>query len=195
MLEAVAAESSGSRRLVLGNLWLTWPLVKHGMTRDPKLDAMIRTTTALTLFNSGVKENVVPQVARASLNFRILPGDTAEDVTAHIREVIADPEIEIALDAWAPAAPPSRTSSPGYALLAASVREVLPDAAVLPGLISAATDSRHFADLAQDVYRFIPARVSMDSIDGVHGTDERIPVAGLADTVRISVEILRRAAY
>jgi carboxypeptidase PM20D1 len=50
------------------------------MSEDPMTNSFVRTTTALTMFNAGVKENVVPQRVEAKVNFRLLPGDTPEAV-------------------------------------------------------------------------------------------------------------------
>ena len=71
-------------RVVLANLWLFGPVLELAMSGRPPLDAMLRTTTAVTIVEGGVKENVLPGRARAVANFRILPGDTVDDVVAHV---------------------------------------------------------------------------------------------------------------
>ncbi len=96
-LERMAPELSFGRRLALQNLWLFKGLVMRGLTDSRTSNAMVRTTTALTLVSAGVKENVVPQEARASVNFRILPCETPDDVLEHVRRTIDDPDIECIL--------------------------------------------------------------------------------------------------
>jgi carboxypeptidase PM20D1 len=140
-----------------------------------------------------VKENVMPEFARATVNFRILPGDTPEDVLAHVEAVIDDSEIEVAAEPWEGIASPGSIHAEGFALAAEAALAVVPDAVVLPGLIPATTDARHFTDVAKDIYRFAPAWISMDSMGGFHGRDERIPIAHLGESAEIATEMVRRA--
>jgi len=64
----------------------------------------------------------------------------------------------------------------------------------LPGLVPGATDSRHFAAVADQILRFIPMRLSMGLTSGAHGRDERIAVEYLAQSRAIAIGMLRRAA-
>lgn len=190
---ALAPHLPWARRLAFRNLWLTGGIVMRNMAKDPFQAAMLRTTTAATIIRGGVKENVVPKRATATVNFRILPGETPDDVLAHVRNVIDDPEIQISSDAWSTAPRPGRVDAPGYAVIADAIRSVLPEVLVVPGMLLGATDTRHFADIADDSYRFIGARVTRDQITGIHGTDERIAIDALAEAVEIHRGILRRA--
>jgi carboxypeptidase PM20D1 len=95
MLTAVAPEVPGIEGWALRNLWLTEPLVLRGLTGDRSTNALVRTTTAITIFEGGVKENVLPQEAVATVNFRLLPGDSTEAVLDHIERTIDDPEITV----------------------------------------------------------------------------------------------------
>ena len=76
MFETLAPEMGGLNRVLLSNLWLFGPLVESQLKTAPSTNAMLRTTTALTVFNAGNKENVLPGRAEALVNFRLLPGDT-----------------------------------------------------------------------------------------------------------------------
>ncbi len=181
------------RRLMLGNLWLFGPLVKRQLAEEPFQAAMLRTTTAATMISGGVKENVVPKRATAAVNFRILPGETPDDVLARVRDVIDDPEIEIHSDAWSEAPRPGSVGGPGYRVLSEAVHEIYPEAVIVPGMLLGATDTRHYADIVDDAYRFLGAIVTRAQITGVHGTDERIGVESMANAVRLQAEVLRRA--
>jgi len=80
MFETLAPEMSGANRVLLSNLWLFKPLVERELQKSPSTNAMLRTTTALTIFNAGNKDNVLPGRAEAIVNFRLLPGDSSEQV-------------------------------------------------------------------------------------------------------------------
>lgn len=193
LFAALAPYQTFGRRLALNNLWLTGPFVTRKMAKDPLQAAMLRTTTAATMISGGVKENVVPKRATATVNFRILPGETPDEVLAHVRKVIDDPEIEIEADTWSQAPPPGRVDALGYRVLTGAIHHVYPDAIVVPGLLFGATDTRHYADLVDDTYRFLGVMVTRAQIPGVHGTDERIGVESLANAVRLLANVLRRA--
>jgi carboxypeptidase PM20D1 len=193
MLEAAAPHVSAGKGFLFRNLWLTESMIVASMLEDPMQGAMVRTTAAVTLIEGGVKENVMPESAQATVNFRILPGDTPDDVLAHVRDVIDDPEIEVSAEPWEGLSEPGDVAGEGFRLAQASVAKVFPDAIVLPGLIPATTDARHFTGVVADAYRLIPARISIDLTSGFHGRDERIGIAHLAESASVAREMVRRA--
>lgn len=195
MFAALAPEMPLAQRVPLSNLWLFAPVVERMLARGPSTNALLRTTTALTLVDGGNKENVLPGQARAVVNFRILPGDSAESVTAFVRRVLADDRVRV--ERFSPAFEPSRVSPadvPFYRAVEASVREVFPGAVVAPGLMLAATDARHFDAVADGVYRFSPVRAGPEDLSRFHGTDERLSVDNLVEMIRFYHRLLQRAA-
>ena len=92
-LEAAAPEMDPVNRVVLSNLWLLEPLVRMQLEKAPQTAAAIRTTTAPTIFRAGDTENVLPGRAQATVNFRLLPGETEASVIARVKSVIADDRI------------------------------------------------------------------------------------------------------
>ncbi len=95
MFDQLADEMPFMLGLAVSNRWLFAPLVESRLSESPSSDAAIRTTTAVTMFNAGVKANVLPCAAEAVVNFRILSSDSVASVTEHVRQVIDDPVIEI----------------------------------------------------------------------------------------------------
>jgi carboxypeptidase PM20D1 len=195
LFAAVAPELPFGQRLAMSNLWLFKPVVEGMLGKSASSNAMLRTTTALTMLNAGIKENVLPGKAEAVVNFRILPGDTSASVLAHARKAIADERVDVQL-LGAPFEP-SKVSSPqadAYRAIERSIREVFPDALVAPGLVLAATDSRHFQDMADQTYRFMPIRFKSQDLNRLHGTDERIAADQLVDMVRFYFRLLQLSA-
>ncbi len=195
LFATIAPELGFGQRVALSNLWLFRPLIEPTLAKGAATNAMMRTTTALTIVNAGNKENVLPGRAEAVVNFRILPGDTAESVAAHVKRVVADDRIEI--KPLGTPAEPSRVSAAdadGYRVIERAIREVFPDAMVAPSLVLVGTDSRHFGDIADQVYRFMPIRFKPDDLARPHGTDERIAIDQLADMVRFYHRLLTQAA-
>ena len=138
---------------------------------------------------------MLPGVAEASVNFRLLPGDTQTSVTDHVRSVVANDRIGIqGFDGNFDPPPVTGTSSPSYQALNRTIREVFPDVVVAPGLMIAATDSRHYAQVADNIFRFSPVRATPEDLKRFHGTNERISIKNYADMIRFYVRLMQSTA-
>ena len=195
MFATVAPEMSGLQRVALSNLWLTRPLVENMLAKQASTNALMRTTTALTIVNAGNKENVLPGQADAVVNFRILPGDTVQGVIEHVKRVIADDKVSVTpIGEGGEASPVSSSSAAPYRHIERAIREVFPGAIVAPGLMLAGTDAKHFVGLADQIYRFSPVRAGPAELSRPHGTDERLSVDNLAEMIRFYHRLLQLAA-
>ena len=194
MLEAMAPHLEQPTQLVFNNLWLTDGLVADRMSEDPLTSSFVRTTTALTLFNAGVKENVVPQRAEAKVNFRLLPGDTPEAVVARITQLVDDPEIEISYDEWGKLPGVAEYPGGGFEVIAEAVTAVYPEAIVVPSLLTATTDTRHYVDLADNQYRFHGMRLTSAQAGSVHGTNEYIDIQSYEKSIEVARQMMRLGA-
>lgn len=196
MMRALAPELSLTNRMAVSNEWLFDPLLQQRMAGDPAAQALLGTTVAPTMINGGVRPNVLPAEATAMINFRIHPRDTAEDLLRRARQEVA--ELDGVTVDWAEtprdATAISSTTSSSYALLAALSRNMLPDAPVAPGLVLAGTDSRHYAAVAENVYRFQPLLLSSEDIEGLHGVNEHISLENYARMIRFYVGLMEAGA-
>ena len=184
-LEALAPEMGGLNRIVLSNLWIAAPLARKALEKSPASAAMMRTSTALTVFNAGEKSNVLPGRAEAIVNFRNAPGDSIESVLHHVRYTIGNPLLKVAaVGVSREASPVSPADSDAYRLIERTIRETMPEAVVAPGLVIAGTDSRQMSGLTTNVYRFVPVRAGPGDLARFHGTNERIGVDNYAEIIR-----------
>jgi carboxypeptidase PM20D1 len=143
-----------------------------------------------------VKDNVLPIKAEAMVNFRILPGDTIESVLAHMRRVINDKRVTVSKDKAGlnkNPSPISSPSSPGFAMVHRSVRQVFHNSIVTPGLVLGGTDSRHFVGVTKNIYRFLPIEVTSSDLKRIHGTGERITISNYAKSVKFYMQVMRNA--
>jgi len=194
MLEAMAPHVGQPERFIFGNLWLTGGLVAGQMSEDRLTNSFVRTTTALTMFNAGVKENVVPQRAEAKVNFRLLPGDTPEDIIARIEEIIDDPEVAVIPNEWNNIPPVADHEGPGFRVIASAVNEIYPEALVVPSLLTATTDTRHYVDVADDLYRFHGMLIESAQATSIHGTGEYIEVESYMKFIAVARRMLQLAS-
>jgi carboxypeptidase PM20D1 len=194
MLEYLGPEMPFPSKMAFANLWLFEGLIMGFYEENPVANAMIRTTTAATIFNAGFKANVLPDTARAVVNFRILPGDTIESVAEHVRRVIADErvKIEVSEESRDPSSV-SSLESPSWITLQRTIRELYPDAVVVPSLLVAGSDSKHFTGLTDGVYRFAGFQVESDTMSRVHGTNERISLTNLEQLTRFFIHLIRNS--
>jgi carboxypeptidase PM20D1 len=196
MLTYAGPEMAFPLRMVMSNMWLFKPIVQGQLEGGNTTRAALRTTTAVTMMDAGTKENVLPIQAKATVNFRILAGDSSEDVIAHVTETIADERVTVT------ELNPEETSEPGpvsdvegaaYALVNQAVRNVMPDTPVAPGMTIGATDSKHYHDVADDNFRFMPVVMTSEDLGTIHGTNERIAIDNYLRAIQIWGEILQKA--
>jgi len=179
MVRALASTSALPVRIAVANEWLFAPLLVRRIAATPAGAATLHTTIAPTMLRGSPKENVLPQDASAWINYRIAPGQSSAAVLARARAATKDLRVE--LDWERPPDEPSSVSSVGsqaYRTLAALASDGgrMP---VAPGLVTATTDSRSFAGIAQDVYRFQPIVASVAEFEMIHGTNEHLTLENL----------------
>lgn len=196
LLNALASVVGGINGVALRRPEVFDGLLAKRLAASPLTDALVRTSMAATMVSGGVKSNVLPTAAQAVINVRVLPGDTPDDVVDHVRRVVGpDVTVEPIDTGFTPEPPPlSSADSAAFADLAGTIDEVFPGLAVVPWVLTGATDSRHFVSVAQDVYRFSPFRVTPDELAGVHGIGERVRVADADGAVAFYRRLVERCA-
>ncbi len=183
------------QRLAFNNPWLFRRVIERQLGRNPATNAALRTTAGVTMFNVGVKENVLPVEGYAIINFRIHPNDSVQSVIDHIESVIDNPDIDIQV--MPRAREPSRVSSTDaepYKKLERTIGDLFPDALIVPSLFIAGSDSRHFHDLTENIYRFRPIRATHNDRSRVHGIDERIRLYNYLEMVQFQIDFIRNTA-
>lgn len=180
-------------KVLFANLWLTGGVLMGQLGKEPAANAIIRTTTAPTMLQGGVRENVLPTEATAVINFRILPGETVESVRAYVQETIDNERITVEImqeEFSSNPSPISATNTFGFEVLQRSMQEVFPDVVVAPALVVGATDSRHYSQLTNNIYRFMPVQLTKADLKRIHGIDERISVEQYKQMIRFYRQLI-----
>lgn len=161
-------------------------------------NAIAHSTIALTTLRSGVgdppKVNVIPSVAEATLDCRVLPGTTTAEWLNEIRRRLGDPALglEVVYESDDPRV--SSWDTPLYRALDAAIARHHPGAVVSPILIPYGTDSNAFRPRGAQSYGVAPVVLSVALVASMHGDAERVPVAGLGTGARIFFEALKETA-
>ncbi len=180
-------------QVAFANVWLFNPFLRRWLTANPEMNASIRTTTALTIVQGGIEDNTVPSEARATVNFRLLPGDTIAEVLEHARKVIDDDRVQIVPveGKYNEALPVSPSSGLAYDGLKRVVGELFDNPPVAPFIMLGGTDCQHLVPVCNDIYRFT-SLVMDESFRGLeHGIDERIPIDGMARMVQFYARLMQ----
>jgi carboxypeptidase PM20D1 len=196
LFETIGPHFPFAQRAAFANLWFARPLVLRSLEGAATTNAMIRTTAAVTIFQAGEKDNILPSVARAVVNFRILPGDGVDAVIAHVRHVINDNRVDVRIVGRFSTEPSevSNSKTPSFRTLERAIRSVTPDAIVAPYLVVVVTDARYYTDLTTNIYRFLPLRLTSDDLKRMHGIDERIAIDNYENAIRIYRQLVLEIA-
>lgn len=176
-IKYVGPEMPFYARAIFANKWIFRPLLINIYTGSSSGNALVRTTTAPTIISAGVKDNVIPAAAEATVNFRILAGETSADILTHIKKVVNDQRVQVeVLPGLNEPAPVSSAESHGFLSILKTISQVYPEAVVAPTMMLASSDSKHFTEVSGDIYRFAPIIVTSDDMARIHGIDERVRI-------------------
>ncbi len=175
MLSSLAHEMPFALRMVMSNIWLFKPVLKAVLSGKPSTDAMLRTTTAATMIEGSNKENILPKMAMARVNFRVLPGESIDSVLKRVKDIIDDESISIEpTDGSRNPSTVSDVESEQFKDLVKTILEVDPEVVTAPYLVMGGTDSRHYQEIAKQTFRFLPMRLEQEDLKRIHGINERI---------------------
>lgn len=157
--------------------------------------AMLHTTIAVTMFNSGIKDNVLPPSATAVVNFRPMPGDSPEVFIDHVKKAINDERITVRdISASTPATAVADPTNNAYKALEKTIRQTWGnDLIVAPFFVIGGSDSKHFQarPFAPDVYTFTGIQLeTLKEFDGFHGVNERIKVDEYAKSIGFFYQLM-----
>lgn len=192
-VKALGNEAPFTQRLVMANAWLFEPIADYVLPEIPELHATIRTTIAPTMLQGSDVDNALPDLSSAVINFRLLPGDSIQEVIDRTRTLIDDPEVTIEI--YGQASEPSRmssTESSGYQIIAQSIRDSLEDETIkiAPMIMIGATDARHYEHLTEQSYRFIGLTLTKDTVNGFHGVNEKVAIESYLENIRFYQQLL-----
>ncbi len=159
---------------------------------NPQWNAMLRDTISPTMLNAGVRANVIPAEARATLNIRLLPGDTIDVLMAELTKLVNDAQVrlEVQPDAGL-AAPPSSLENDFYATITKVAAQDFGGAPVLPMQSTWATDSAQLRLHNVQSYGLWPFPVTQEDLNRMHSEDERVPLASFTKGVAVLTDIVR----
>lgn len=157
---------------------------------NPVWNSMLRNSVSPTILQAGVRANVIPSEAKATLNVRLLPGELPGDFLEAMKKVVADPAVRIEIESLnTRPSPPSEVETEFFRKIQGAARAVFPGAPVLPLMSTWATDSAELRARGVVCYGLVPFPLTEEEIGRMHADNERLPVA----SIRPGIEFVYRA--
>lgn len=185
-----------TQKMAFANTWIFKPLIFNVYEGSASGSALIHTTQVATIFQSGIKDNVIPNRAKATINYRLLPGDEPEEILQRARDLVGDNLVKIKIfeNFSISASPVSDFKSDPFRDVAKSIKAVFPEAIVSPYLVIAATDSRHFYNISDHIFRFAPLVLTKEDLPRLHGINERISIKDYENSVIFYASLIKNTA-
>ncbi|MBQ8579704.1 MAG: M20/M25/M40 family metallo-hydrolase [Oscillospiraceae bacterium] len=191
MFDTLGRHSSFLYKIIFANMWcFSWVIDLLGRMSGGEMNALVRTTVAFTQMQGSSARNVIPTEAAIVTNMRLNPADSVGSALAYLKKVVDDPNVEItALESHEPS-PISETGCDAWNKVAASVEQTWPGCIVAPYLMVQCSDSRHYRDLSNHVYRFSAMDMTKEERASVHGNNERIRLEAICRAVEFYIRLM-----
>ena len=193
LFDVMGRHSTFAYKLIFANLWCFRPILDLICKKSGgELNALVRTTCALTRLSGAEAYNVLPNESRAGANLRVICGETVEGARRRMEAVIADSDVSVTVADGNDPSPVSPAGGEPWERLSAAIRQTYPGVLVAPYLMLACSDSRHYCRICDNVYRFSGMPMSKEQRGMIHNRNERIPLAQLPDLVAFYGRVLER---
>lgn len=189
MFDTLGRHSSFVYRVIFANLWCFGGILDAMCKKSGgELNALLRTTVAFTQMSGSKAPNVIPPSVSMVSNIRLNPEDSVRSAVEYIRTVINDPDVKLTVGDHMEPSPISRTDCAGWTRVVNAVAGTWKGCIVVPYLMVQCSDSRHYGEISDRVYRFSAMDLTAEERRTIHGNDEHIRL----DTVKHAVEFFIR---
>ena len=193
MFDTLGRYSSFLYRMIFANLWcFGWIIDLLGKKSGGEMNALVRTTVAFTQMEGSSARNVIPPEATMVANMRLNPADSVQSALAYLKKTVKNPDVEVtALESFEPS-PLSETNCPAWDKVASAVAGTWPGCIVSPYLMVQCSDSRHYGNLSNHVYRFSAMDLSAEERSTIHGNNERIRTETVGKAVEFFIRLMKQ---
>ena len=160
-------------------------------SKYPRYNVLLRSTVSVTMLEAGRQYNVIPDIATARLDCRLLPGEDPQALLEQLRKVVKDDRVQLEIAQQFGAANSSPADSRLFRVIESCVRRHDSNALVAAFLDQGYTESQMYRKLGIAAYGFHPVVVSPEVLATKHGANERVPVKSFRDALPVLFDIVR----
>ena len=193
MFDTLGRRSTFLYKIIFANLWCFAPVLDLiCRLSGGELNALVRTTVAFTQMEGSNARNVIPPEARMVANMRLNPADSVAGALAYLRKVVGDDSVEIIAPENFEPSPISETGCEAWDKVSAAVAETWKGCVVAPYLMVQCSDSRHYRDLSNHVYRFSAMDLTAQERKSIHGNNEGIRLEVIGRAVEFYIRLMKK---
>lgn len=174
------------------NSWISKPLLFHLFGKSPTLNALIRSTCAVTMAHASDAPNVVSPRSHAMVNVRMFPETSTDEILRWMRRQIKDNRISLTVNEDSRRSVTSRVDGPHFSLLTDAIFSIFPTAVPTPYLMTGGTDALWYEPLSDCVYRFTPVQMNKEELRRMHGRDERLSISNLKKAMQFYMALIHK---
>ncbi len=193
MFDTLGRNSTFLYRMIFANLWcFKWVIDLLCKLKGGELNALMRTTVAFTQMKGSSASNVIPPEASLVSNIRINPDNNVDYVLDYLKKTVNDENVEITKIHGINPSRISRTDVKGYKMVEKAVASTWKGALVSPYLMVQCSDSRHYGEISDRVYRFSAMDLTSEERAGIHGNDEHVRISSIIKSVEFYIRLLKQ---
>jgi acetylornithine deacetylase/succinyl-diaminopimelate desuccinylase-like protein len=160
------------------------------LSQNVRLNAQLRTTCVATLISGGHAENALPQRATATVQCRMMPGDTADNVQTQLIATLSDPAIKVTQDAPPIVSPESPPTPQFMDKIAAVAHSMWPGVPLVPTMATGFSDDRRTRNAGMPSYDVSGVWMDVDE-NRAHGRDERVAIEAFDESVEFTYRLIK----
>ena len=176
--EFLGPEMKFPNNMAFANPAIFKSIIVKNYSKSGSGNAMIRTTFVPTIIHAGIKDNVVPTLATAVVNFRLLPGDSSEMIKESVKKIINDERVIIK---------EYNTETAAFKVLDTIIKKSYKGVLTAPFLMIGGTDSKHFYSVSENIFKFSP----MQDPIGFHTIDEQVSIESYRHSLWFFEQLMR----
>ena len=193
LFDTLGRHSTFVYKLIFANLWCFRPVLDLICKKSGgEINALVRTTTAFTQMEGSPARNVLPAEAHLISNMRLIPGDTVEGAVEYLHKAVSDEDVKIIVLESNEPSRISQVDCDSYRKVSSAVSATWDGCLTSPYLMVQCSDSRHYGQISDKVYRFSAMDLTKEERGSIHGNNERIRLETLYRSVEFYIRLLKQ---
>lgn len=190
-LDRIGGSMGVAQRTAIANRWLLESPLLRSFESNPATNALVRTTTAITMARGSDAANVLASEAEVTVNFRLLPGNTTAQVKRHVENICNGYDVRIEELSTREPSQISPDDVHAFEMIRTSLAGLYPGTIVTPYLTLGGTDAYKYEAVSPNVYRFMPVLLTEQEQGTIHNENESISLENYGRMIAYFRDLIR----